>query len=151
MSAKKLSNGEKKVVNAWNGSIKETAAACGLSYGYVRNVVTKDYILAAIQAREEKENASGKNPLIADRQERQAFWSSVMRGDPQIIKIEEDQDDEGQVVKKETKEVPVMANRLKAAELLGKSNADFIEKTELPGPGGGPREFNQPITTVEEV
>ena len=54
----------------------------------------------AIKSRQNKENA----PLIANRQDRQAFWSKVMYDEDQIMK-----------------------NRLKASELLGKSEADFTE------------------------
>lgn len=49
---------------------------------------------------------------IATREERQAFWSSVMRGQ------EVDADNSP----------PAMRDRLKAAELLGKSQADFLER-----------------------
>lgn len=65
-------------------------------------------IAEAIEARTKKTTLG----LIADRVERQAYWTAVMRGqvdlDPQVL-----------------------AQRLKAAELLGKSQADFIEKVEV--------------------
>ena len=49
-----------------------------------------------------------RNKLIATREKRQAFWSSVMN----------DADED-------------MRNRLKASELLGKSEADFVERKEI--------------------
>lgn len=146
MSKEKLSNGEKRIINAWNGNIKETAVKCKLAYGTVRNAVTKDYILEAIQNREEKENSSGKNELIADRQERQAFWSSVMRGDKQVVGILTESDKEVEI-----KDIPALKDRLKAAELLGKSNADFVEKRILATDPDNPLEFKQKFDTVEEV
>lgn len=52
---------------------------------------------------------------IANREERQSFWTALMR-DPN----------------EQTKD------RLKASELLGKSQADFIERKEISGPQGEP-------------
>lgn len=49
-----------------------------------------------------------RNNLIATREERQAFWSEIMR------------DEEAQ-----------LRDRLKASELLGKSECDFSEKLQL--------------------
>lgn len=46
-------------------------------------------------------------PLIASRQDRQAFWTEVMQDGTEI-----------------------MLNRLRASELLGKSEADFTDKVE---------------------
>lgn len=57
---------------------------------------------------------------IADREERQAFWTSIMRGEPT-----------------RDGEAPQIKDRIKAAELLGKSQGDFIERRELTGSGGG--------------
>lgn len=159
MSAKKLSNGEKKVISAYNGNAKETAELCGLAAAYVRKLLTLYYVQDAIQAREEKENANGKNPLIADRSERQAFWTSVMKGEPQTVELAEKLDekgkpivdDDGKPVMVEIKKVAAMSHRLEAAKLLGKSNADFIERKEITGPGGGPVEFKQKFATIEEV
>jgi hypothetical protein len=136
MSEKRLSKGEKKVISAYNGSVKETAENVKMSYGYVRNVVTLPYIIDAIQARENSISEKEARPLIADRQERQAFWASVMRGDPQVVdyveklnnegKVEKDADGNPVIIKLE--KVSNMKDRLKAAELLGKSNADFVDK-----------------------
>lgn len=52
---------------------------------------------------------------IATRQERQTFWSSMMR-DPNVSE----------------------KDRLRASELLGKCHADFVERREVSGPGGAP-------------
>lgn len=59
------------------------------------------------------------DPLIATREERQRFWTEVMKYE----------DTEGH---------SDMKDRLKASELLGKTQADFIERRELSGPGGAP-------------
>lgn len=63
-------------------------------------------ILEAIKKRELREH----RPAILDRRARQEFWSSVTQ--------DEKQD---------------MAHRLKASELLGKSEADFTENLKLSG------------------
>jgi hypothetical protein len=66
--------------------------------------------------------------VVADREERQAFWTSVMRNqDPHRLPI---LDDFGKA--KPAESVP-MAQRLKAAEMLGKSEADFTENLQVSG------------------
>lgn len=71
-----------------------------------RDLLRNPQISEAIRAREKEE----VRPLIATRQERQAFWTAVMN----------DTDEE-------------MPARLKASELLGKSEGDFIDKVDLGG------------------
>lgn len=79
-------------------------------------------VAAAIKTRREKEGA----PLIATRQQRQSFWAAVMGG-----MVEQTLPD-GSVMK-----LPVeMKDRLKASELLGRSEADFTDK--LAGADGKP-------------
>ena len=65
----------------------------------------------AIESRQTKETA----PLIASREERQKFWTTTMNS-------------------KKTS----MKDRLKASELLGRSEADFVEKHAHFGADGGP-------------
>jgi hypothetical protein len=145
MSAKKLSKGEKKIVSAWNGSIKETAEKIKMSYGYVQRIVKKSYIIDRLRKREEKD----ATPIIADRKERQAFWSSVMRGDPQLVKLVEKrgEDDkvvigeDGEPVMIEIREVADMKNRLKASEALGRAGADFVDRLHVSEEKGVPQEI----------
>ncbi|NCC40568.1 MAG: terminase small subunit [Gammaproteobacteria bacterium] len=68
-----------------------------------------------IKAALDKLRAQTTNAAIATREERQAFWSQVLR-DAEID----------------------MKDRLKASELLGKAQTDFINKTEVTGANGGP-------------
>lgn len=138
MSEKKLSKGEKKVIAAYDGDAKSTAKKCKLTYGYVRQILMFPYIKKVINAREAAELKKETAPLIADRKERQAFWSSVMRGDLQLIGMVPKLNKKGKpVVKKgkpvmeEVKEVPAMKNRLKASEALGRSNADFVDRLHV--------------------
>ena len=70
MSAKKLSKGESKVIAGYDGTVKGTAKATGLSYGYCRKVLSLDYIKAAIKT---------FNELISSDKE-----SKVEKGDKRI-------------------------------------------------------------------
>ena len=97
-------------VEAYCGNATEAALKAGYSPRTAAFIgaenLKKPQIKEAIAEREK----ISSELRIADRQERQSFWTSVMR-DP-----EED-----------------MKNRLKAAELLGRSECDFVEKVELNG------------------
>ena len=97
----KLTNKQQRFVDSYDGDIKKTAKKAGLSYGYCRRLVTKSNILEAIRHRQDTEI---RPKTIANRQQRQEFWTETMR--------DEKQD---------------MRDRLRASELLGKSEADFIE------------------------
>lgn len=92
---------QQRLIDCYAGDAKEAAKKAGISYGYARQLLTKSNILATIQNRQETEI---RPKTIADRQERQKFWTKIMRSR-----------------KEETKD------QLKASELLGKSEADFTE------------------------
>ena len=73
---------------------------------------------------EAEEVMSERKAIIMSRHERQAFWSAVANGEV----------GETQVVGGTTITVPAKMNdRLKASELLGRSEADFTENTNLNG------------------
>lgn len=83
-------------------------------------------IIEAIRAR--SKYLTKTQNIIADREERQSFWSSLMRNqDPNRI-AEFDEHN----VPIPFKEIP-LAQRIKASELLGKSETDFVEKIDLTG------------------
>lgn len=113
----KLTTKQLKFVECYAGNATEAARLAG----YKGNDVTlqsvgkenlrKPLIVQAIKARQDK----SIRPLIATREERQAFWTEVMKGPYK------------------------MADRLRAAELLGKSEADFTEKVQVSGQDGGPQ------------
>ena len=113
--AKKLTAKQQRFVDAYDGNATKAAIAAGYSEKIARQMgqvnMTKRVILAEIKARE----TARCTPLIASREERQQFWTKVMRD-----KGEKTQD------------------RLRAAELLGKSEADFVERQEISGPDQGP-------------
>ncbi len=102
--AKKKTAKQQRLIDCYTGDIKEAAEKAEISYGYARNLMTKSDILEAVRNRQETE----VRPIdIADRQERQEYWTRVME-DP----------DEPTVV------------RLRASELLGKSELDFGERRQ---------------------
>ncbi len=110
MPALKLTTRQRKFVALYEGNATKAAIKAGFSkktaYSQGQRLLKNVEIIKALQEREKKEIG----PLIADRIERQQFWTSVLRG-----KI-------GKVRKIK------MNDRLKASELLGKSEADFTEK-----------------------
>ncbi len=101
---------QQRLMDCYAGNIKEAADKAGLSYDYARRLVTKSHILEAIRNRQDTEV---RPKDIADRQERQAFWTKMMR-------------DTGEDAK----------DRLKASDLLGKSEADFTENLSHKFPEG---------------
>lgn len=112
---KKLSAKQAAFVAAYAGNGTEAARLAGYkgSDATLAQVASENLrkpdVAAAIEARTAKQVA----PLIATREARQKFWTEVMEGHEQD-----------------------MAHRLKASELLGKSEADFTEKQEHSVPQG---------------
>lgn len=74
--------------------------------------LTKVVILRALEALRQERTTTA----IATREERQAFWTAMMRGE----------------------EPGEPKDRLKASELLGKSQADFLDRHEHTGKDGAP-------------
>lgn len=114
---------QRAFVEAYCGNATEAAVAAGYSAKYAgRNadkLLKNTKVQEALKEREDKRLAS----LIATREERQRFWTTLMR----------DED------RKE-------ADRLKASELLAKSEGDFLERREITGADGSA--FNPPVIEV---
>ena len=112
-----LSVKQRRFVEAYDGNATAAAIAAGYSPKTARlqghKNITKDNILEAIQSRENKRMES----TILTREERQAFWSDIIRNED---------------------EKNIMA-KLKASELLAKSEGDFLDRHELTGKDGAPR------------
>jgi hypothetical protein len=93
---------QRKFIDAYDGDLKKAAEEAGLSYGYARNMMSNNiYVVTAIQNRQKKE----AQDRIFTRQQRQIFWSDIMRDEDQR-----------------------MRDRLRASELLAKSELDFEEQ-----------------------
>lgn len=101
----KLTTRQRKFVELFEGNATKAAILAGYSkktaYSIGQENLKKPEIIKALKEREKKEIGT----LIADRQQRQQFWTQVFRD----ITVK-------------------MGDRLKASELLGKSEADFTEK-----------------------
>ena len=111
-------------VDCYNGNATEAAIAAGYSAKTARvkgcQLLTKINIQYANKSREDKPRAL----RIATREERQAFWTNVMNGNVKDIAFEK-----GTKIDIDVK----MTDRLKAAELLGRSEADFTDNTNISG------------------
>lgn len=98
-------------IDAYTGNATEAARMAGYSqataYSQGQRLLKNSDVSAAIRARETERQAG----IVATREERLKFYTQVMRN------IEED-----------TK------HRLKAAELLGKAEGDFLERVEAETP-----------------
>lgn len=109
---KPLSKMEQKFVEAYAGNGEQAAIIAGYSKKTARmqasRLLTRANVIKAIKARQEEPRAL----RILTRQERQNFWTKVALGE------EEGAD---------------MKDRLKATELLGRSEADFTDKLNLSG------------------
>ena len=123
-SAKVFTVKQQRFIDCYAGDIKEAAKKAQVSYGYARNLMTKCDILKTIKNRQETEV---RPRTIATRQRRQEFWTEVME---------------------DTKRD--MRDRLKASELLGKSEADFTENLSHRYPEGcGVMLVSEPVDAKE--
>jgi phage terminase small subunit len=98
-------------------------------------IMQKPKILAALYLRE----TANTLKRIATREERQAFWTSVMYGEPYTTSFR------GATVIKH----PNLKERLKASELLGRSNSDFVDKIGLVNPDNENEPVEFRVTVVD--
>ena len=106
----KLTAKQQRFVDAYEGNATQAALDAGYSknsaHSQGQRMLKNVEIAAAIQARENQKI----RPFIANREARQRFWTETM------LDLEQETRD-----------------RLKASELLGKSEGDFLERVELSG------------------
>ena len=99
---------QQRFVNIYDGNATQAAIKAGYSKKAARLIgsenITKPYIARAIKEREEKRRCTD----ILTRQERQAFWVKVILDSSVEMK-----------------------DRLRASELLARSEGDFINKIEM--------------------
>ena len=117
-SENKLTHKQSLFVKYYSGNATEAALKAGYkekrAYAIGSENLKKPEIVKAIQERQDTE----ERPQIANRQDRQKFWSEVMS----------------------SAEVD-MKDRLKASELLGKSDGDFLDRIKLSGDSADPVRF----------
>jgi ribosome assembly protein YihI (activator of Der GTPase) len=149
MADKELTIKQQRFVDVYDGDIKKAAEKAGLSYRYCRRLATQRNIKSAIRARE----GAKRNKLVLDRTQRQEFWSECIGFDVrklcndeggaknpntlddvsaktvQSIKFTETVMMEGDDSKLMKRVIEYkLPDRLKASELLGRSNMDFVDK-----------------------
>lgn len=117
-----LTERQRRFVEAYSangGNASDAAKQAGYSKPHPQGAqnLRNPTIIAAIEALREETTSRA----IATREERQSFWTAVLRGEV---------DDGGAP--------PPLKDRIRAAELLGKAQGDFLERKEVTGPGGGP-------------
>lgn len=109
----KLTEKERRFVEAYMGKAIGNASEAARLAGYSspgelgHRLLKKVEIQAAIDKRQESD------PLIATREERQRFWTAILRGEMAEAGFD-------------TKD------RLKASELLGKASGDYLERLANP-------------------
>ncbi len=103
-----LTRKQRKFVEAYDGNATAAARFAGYSSPSSAGslLLRNPKVKSAIEDREDRADAGS----IANRADRQAFWTGVFQD------TEED-----------------MRSRLKASELLGKSQTDFVQKHEIEG------------------
>lgn len=149
MSKEYITPKQQAFIDCYAGDAKEASIKAGISHGYARQLLAYSYIQDAIRERQENEVRPKR---IASRQERQAFWTACIDFDIRRLC-----DDQGEVkpidqldahsarmiqsikttetISRTSKEVTIIKrsveykipDRLKASELLGRSEADFTD------------------------
>ena len=119
---------QQRFIDFYDGNATQAAEKAG--YKNPRQMgsenLSKPDIQHALKTRENRR----REGHIADREERQAFWTKILRGketQPAVVGT----DGEGNSIV--TDIPPKMTDRLKASELLGKSEADFMDKLGVGG------------------
>ena len=128
---KGLTEKQRRFVEAFTASGNATEAARRAGYRYPQaqgaETLRRPAVAAAIEALRAEETAAA----IAERHERQAYWTAVMRGEP---------DAEGNR--------PTISERLRASEILGKAQGDFIERREVTGQGAVELQPGQGLSAI---
>ncbi|MEA4952723.1 hypothetical protein SDC9_109653 [bioreactor metagenome] len=106
-----LTTKQRRFVESYSGNASEAARLAGYAPRWAdrqaHTLIEKNReIREAIQKREEQR----RSELIADRTRRQMFWSRIMNDESES-----------------------MATRLRASELLAKSEGDFLDRVRLDG------------------
>lgn len=126
----KISPKHRVFVEAFDGDVIYAMRVAGYngSDNYLKQkgeeLLSIPLIQKAIEDR--KKYVANLKETIATREERQALWSLIMKNEDPYRK--EELDDNGVPVPEGNIPLPI---RLKASELLGKSEADFIDKVDV--------------------
>lgn len=106
---------QKRFVELYDGNATEAAVKAGYSQKYANRIAAQlmdnEKIVERIQEREAERDATE----IMTREQRKIFWTAIARDESQSIR-----------------------DRLRASELLGKSEGDFIDRKQITGKDGEP-------------
>lgn len=129
---KRLNPKQRMFVEAFYGCPLEAARIAGYNGEdtYLRaqgnKLLSNPLIMQAIRDRSKYQNKMTN--VIADKDHRQELWTSIMRNND--IHERENKDPNGITIP--AANIP-LAIRLKASELLGKSEGDFVERIDITG------------------
>lgn len=129
MIMKKLTTRQRKFVEIYSGNGVQAARDAGYQGSDATLAQTAYELLRNPDIKSSIENRTKRElaPKIADREARQSFWTKIMESDDEDMK-----------------------DRLKASELLGRSQADFTDKAEITGKDGEPIEVRVSKMSPEE-
>lgn len=118
-----LSERERRFVEAYMGKAAGNATTAAKMAGYSAKTAGSQAsrLLKKVNIQTALNTRVKDDPKVADRERRQRFWTDVMVGHGKYAKVP-------------------WRDRLKASELLGKSQGDFVEKHEHTGKDGKPIE-----------
>lgn len=129
MGKRRLTEKQRRFVEAYMGEAAGNATEAARLAGYKGNanqlgsIGTENLQKPAIQEAIALRVAC--SPLVATREERQAFYTRVMKGEEQDVRVT--------ATGEEIRTAPALKERMKAAELLGKTQGDFIQRVEHSG------------------
>jgi phage terminase small subunit len=124
-----LSERERRFVEAYMGPAAGNATAAARLAGYSDKTAGSQAsrLLKKVNIQNALRTRVDSDPQVADREARQRFWTSVMGGRGKFAKVP-------------------WKDRLKASELLGKTQGDFVERHEHTGKDGKPISARMNIT-----
>ncbi len=112
----KLSERERRFVEHYMGAAAGNATQAARLAGYSKTTAEKQAsrLLGKVGVQQAITERTNADPAVWTRRERQAFWTAVASGTGRFTTAS-------------------LHDRLKASELLGKSQADFVERHEHTG------------------
>jgi len=125
---RRLTPRQNKFIDLYAGNAREAARLAGYKnpQGSAEQLMRSPKVIAALKERNKITEQSAAAQYIMSRVERQMFWTKVVQDES--IRIQ---------------------HRLKASELLARSEGDFVERRELTGPGAQPLSLKVEVVFVD--
>jgi len=117
---------QQRFSDCYDGDLTRSAKTAGISITYASQLLKDPVIKRLIRAREKGRTRKG----IATRVQRQEFWTGVLLGEIGTVTKTIDKDGE-ELEQLKVVTQPKMSDRLKASELLGRSEADFTDNLKV--------------------